>query len=239
MAGFDTELLWGTFFGGYEGQLSVAFCSPAKRLTVRGSIRKNPLGNKKMLFSPSIPWQNAPKESHPPSPVFVSVSALVAPAAHDPVVLIRLHGHHLREGLEVRGICGCSGREKKTWTRIGIKAKKHVRLPWVKKRGSEKEKEKKTNMEPGVRSELSESCQIIDKTEPHAMCARSHQDSPALQRNTQTGIGVVWERSGMLDNFGLILFTYIPNTPEEQVPTLCRKKNSRLSKKKLISTQIA
>ena len=45
---------------GFEGTLlgSVAFCSPAKSSTFRG-LMENPLVGKK-LFSPNIPWQNAP-----------------------------------------------------------------------------------------------------------------------------------------------------------------------------------
>ena len=40
---------------------SVAFCSPAKGLTLSGLIRKtNSLVGKK-LFSPNIPWQHAPR----------------------------------------------------------------------------------------------------------------------------------------------------------------------------------
>ena len=49
---------------------SVAFCSAAESLTSGGLIRKTPLVGKKSS-SPTIPWQNAPKERSNHSPDFV------------------------------------------------------------------------------------------------------------------------------------------------------------------------
>ena len=48
----------------YSHQISVAFCSPAKSFNFSWFNTDNPLAGNK-LFSPNIPWQNAPKKSHP------------------------------------------------------------------------------------------------------------------------------------------------------------------------------